>query len=342
MSNSIEPTVWQNSIPTLTPTEKYLWAQFTKTEGFSSSVWTGVVGIYGDTGPVGDDYVLTDADKAEIAEMAADLVEVPEPSGGKADFVVQDIPPEDTSVLWVDTDDNNDDGFQEAVNVALAQAKESGEFDGNDYVLTPDDKTEIAKMAAELVDIPESSGGITVTGAKVGQTVTIAEVDDNGVPTAWEAVDFPSEGEYELIETVTLQEDIAYVYLTTYPDGNDYALKALFVRVTTPGDDAQRAGYIFAYGDTNRRIKLGGGYVPRMVNTTARVTTFACRVSHGRWESILYGSAEGETNSDTPTNYPRMQGLYSVEQYPVIACVEVYCKERTSAGTVVEIWGVRA
>jgi hypothetical protein len=225
MSNSIEPTVWQNSIPTLTPTEKYLWAQFTKTEGFSSSVWTGVVGIYGDTGPVGDDYVLTDADKAEIAEMAADLVEVPEPSGGKADFVVQDIPPEDTSVLWVDTDDNNDDGFQEAVNVALAQAKESGEFDGNDYVLTPDDKTEIAKMAAELVDIPESSGGITVTGAKVGQTVTIAEVDENGVPTAWEAVDFPSEGEYELIQTVTVEEEgIKSVIVKNFQDGKPLSL----------------------------------------------------------------------------------------------------------------------
>ena len=46
----------------------------------------GPVGPQGPTGPAGDDYVLTDADKAEIAEMAADLVEVPEHSGGNVDL----------------------------------------------------------------------------------------------------------------------------------------------------------------------------------------------------------------------------------------------------------------
>ena len=33
-----------------------------------------------------------------------------------------------------------------------------------------------------------------VTGASVGQTIKIAAVDENGVPTAWESVDFPSGG----------------------------------------------------------------------------------------------------------------------------------------------------
>lgn len=41
---------------------------------------------------------------------------------------------------------------------------------------------------------PEESGGISITGAKVGQTVKIAEVDENGVPTAWLPTDFPSGG----------------------------------------------------------------------------------------------------------------------------------------------------
>lgn len=60
---------------------------------------------------------------------------------------------------------------------------------GNDYILTDADKTEIAEMAAELVEIPEGSGGgIAVTGAIVGQTVKITAVDDEGKPTAWEPV----------------------------------------------------------------------------------------------------------------------------------------------------------
>lgn len=104
----------------------------------------------GKDGAPGQNYVLTDADKAEIAEMAADLVDVPEHSGGNAGFVVQDTEPEDTSVLWVDTADNSSD------------------------------------------EIPGCSGGISVTGATVGQTVKISAVDENGVPTAWEPTDFPS------------------------------------------------------------------------------------------------------------------------------------------------------
>lgn len=112
----------------------------------------------------GEDYVLTDADKAEIAELAAELVEVPD-SGGNVDYVVQDTAPEDTSVLWVDPTDNSDDGFQEAVNAALAQAKESGEFDGEpgktpvrgtDYY-TEADKTEMVN--AVLAALPTWTGG---------------------------------------------------------------------------------------------------------------------------------------------------------------------------------------
>lgn len=76
-----------------------------------------------------------------------------------ADYVVQDTAPEDTSVLWVDPTDNHDDGFREALNTALTQAKDSGAFDGRDYVLTEADKSEIAQMAADMVEIPESDSG---------------------------------------------------------------------------------------------------------------------------------------------------------------------------------------
>lgn len=44
-------------------------------------------------------------------------------------------------------------------------------------------------------DWDDESGGIEVTGASVGQTVKIAAVDGNGVPTAWEPADFPGGGD---------------------------------------------------------------------------------------------------------------------------------------------------
>ena len=55
----------------------------------------------------------------------------------------------------------------------------------------------------------EGGSGIAVTGATVGQTVKIAAVDDDGVPTAWEPTDFPSGGGgYELVGHVQLEENV--------------------------------------------------------------------------------------------------------------------------------------
>ena len=69
--------------------------------------------------------------------------------------------------------------------------------------------------AASTEDIP-TGGGISITGAIVGQTVKIAEVDENGVPTAWESVDFPSGGSggmMELFATVPVEEEVVAVVI---------------------------------------------------------------------------------------------------------------------------------
>jgi hypothetical protein len=53
-------------------------------------------------------------------------------SASNPPVVVQSAAPTDTSVVWVDPNDNSIDEFSDMVNLALAQAKESGEFDGKD------------------------------------------------------------------------------------------------------------------------------------------------------------------------------------------------------------------
>lgn len=128
-----------------------------------------------------------------IADAVADyLKDHPVQAGATAEEAAQ-IAQNKEEIQKLSTDKLDANKLPEAINEALQIAKDSGEFNGEpgqDYVLTPADKTEIAEMAADLVDVPESSGvGISVTGATVGQTVKIAEVDENGVPTAWEAVD---------------------------------------------------------------------------------------------------------------------------------------------------------
>ena len=129
------------------------------------------------------------------------------------------------------------DELQNAVNVALAQAKDSGQFDGpagpqgeegpagadgkdgqpgadgKDYVLTEADKTEIAEQAAGMVEVPES-GGIEVTGASVGQTIVVKAVDDNGKPTEWETADLPQGGGGSAgwtKRTITLEEAVSQI-----------------------------------------------------------------------------------------------------------------------------------
>jgi hypothetical protein len=64
-----------------------------------------------------------------------------------------------------------------AVNDALAQAKASGEFDGrdgDDYVLTDEDMAEIAKLAADLVEIeiPDPGGNVDF---KTDETLTLKD-----------------------------------------------------------------------------------------------------------------------------------------------------------------------
>lgn len=121
----------------------------------------------------GDDYVLTDADKQEIAELAADLVDVPEVSGGG--YVAQDTAPEDTTLLWVDTSDDSDDDYQEAVNAALAQAKASGEFDGADGHPGKDGTNGKDGTSVTVKSASESTadGGSNVVTFSDGKTLTV-------------------------------------------------------------------------------------------------------------------------------------------------------------------------
>lgn len=77
----------------------------------------------------------------------------------------------------------------------------SGVLDGSAMAMTATDtngswRVELAELAT-LGDIP--SGGtdtsLGITGATVGQTVKIKSVDENGVPTEWEAADAASGGD---------------------------------------------------------------------------------------------------------------------------------------------------
>lgn len=80
---------------------------------FSGDISTGAPILDGDMpgqvhigvqGPPGDNYVLTNEDKREIAEMAAALVEIPE-SGGNGNFRLDETLTLNDGILSVNTTD---------------------------------------------------------------------------------------------------------------------------------------------------------------------------------------------------------------------------------------------
>lgn len=105
----------------------------------------------------------------------------------------------------------------------------------NDLVTNVSDKPLSAAQGValkKLIDdlqamIPEGGSGIAVSGATVGQTVKIAAVDENGVPTAWEPVDFPSGGGGEadppLLVDYTVPDDSTASIIEFTSDDNGIA-----------------------------------------------------------------------------------------------------------------------
>lgn len=105
----------------------------------------------------------------------------------------------------------------------------------------------------------EGGSGISVTGATVGQTVKIAAVDENGVPTAWEAVDLPSGGAetWETIANFEITEEVSNISINL-----EKKYKKLWIYFTH--------SHIASTNYNHFNIKIGGRYmlaVNQSINT---------------------------------------------------------------------------
>lgn len=111
--------------------------------------------------------------------------------------------------------------------------------DNGNWYLGDTDTGKPARGAPGAKGDPGKDGaGMDVTGATVGQTVKIAAVDGNGVPTAWEPVDMPSgsgEKAWVLVaDTVTEEDAVGDQWLRWNKDiaGNTFSYSELIVKVT--------------------------------------------------------------------------------------------------------------
>jgi hypothetical protein len=95
--------------------------------------------------------------------------------------------------------------------------------------------------------------------AEVGQTIIVKAVDENGVPTEWEAADFPSGGAFtdKVLMDVTLEEEASEVRLNCDASSiNKCDYMYFLARLYKPADQTERGTFAFTAGDGN----FGGFY----------------------------------------------------------------------------------
>lgn len=133
----------------------------------------------------------------------------------------------------------------------------AGKVTSKDISLEDKEGNTILESLIDTVnELKNDSGKINVSGATAGQIVQISEVDDNGVPTAWESVDFPStEEKWEHIcdiEFVT-DEEITVVQQDL---GAEYRKLLLYVNKNSAGGLVSTGGdsYVLDIKDNNQII----------------------------------------------------------------------------------------
>lgn len=187
-------------------------------------------------------------------------------------------------------------------------------------------------------------GGLAVTGAKVGQTVKISAVDENGIPTAWEAVEFPGEEEYELIQTVTVEEEgIMTVAAKNFPDGKPLSLNKVFATLKFPllESDIATGSLEFNIGTEGSRV-----YSSYSSSLELKPNSLGRYFQMTVWAEINGGVLVGEGNMSITVQLESSRKVVGpVAAYmgnKTINSVSAYVGNGIPVGSVFELYGVRA
>lgn len=154
-------------------------------------------------------------------------------------------------------------------------------------------------------------------------------IDPNG-----EASDL--EGEYELIETFTLDED-AVIDRRNEPNGNPYKFKAIMIYLAVESPTESANLYFYSGGKA-----IGLSYIGKRTETTKAYACYSCEPKYSHWLSGWknnWSSTESGAGIDR-LNYHRMRDN-KVSDYPHITRI-ITTANPLPAGTTIEIWGVRA
>lgn len=197
-------------------------------------------------------------------------------------------------------------------------------------LFNPDHPTDLVTYEAFRAAVPIVQS-MNLTGATVGQTIKVKAVNEQGMPTAWEAADMSVDEQWELINTLTITEENAVAMFSIDKDSNGktFSLKKATIKtVLTNTKNAALKGWL-------------------------------CFNGRGTYNSGVHGFITPNYLSYTMANY---RAIWGIEVVPQVSCeyngmkndffatnqtdiheIEVSRYQNTEAliyGTI-ELWGVR-
>lgn len=153
-----------------------------------------------------------------------------------------------------------------------------------------------------------------------------------------------SDGVYELIDTVTLEEDVKNLSITKEPDGTLYNFKAIMVKMTKPSTAGK---YILQCYTYHKLIDIGVTNI-RMVydfnsDTSEMQARFEVYPKYGYYTGIGYAPQIAYSNNGMAHAFPNASTT-SVKSDCMITSVYflAYGDGLIPTGSIFEIWGVRA
>lgn len=145
-----------------------------------------------------------------------------------------------------------------------------------------------------------------------------------------------SEGVYELIETITLEEDAA-ITRTQEPDGTPYAFTAMFIKMSISNAASPSAIHSKFY---HGKRAIARGYLSPMSTVGSYSAALNPRLEKGYWKSswALWNANATVVNSQAQADDFEYGLVYDAKTYPYIDMMVI---GTPTAGTKIEIWGVR-
>lgn len=143
------------------------------------------------------------------------------------------------------------------------------------------------------------------------------------------------EGEYELIETITLEEEIVLITRTQEPNGDEYDFQKMYIQVLTPRAQTNAIAYITA----NSYITLAP--MINAINTYEQggIGQALIEVKNG----MLDGYGIGAKNASTSAQLYRYCFMRTTpEGHKSIFDMSIRSTDNMPIGTIIKIWGVRA